>query len=332
MKRFVQGMAALGLLLCCGLVAHAQVLVSPNVAIEEQQIDTAEINRRIAMGLNVQSLGGVQATDADAIGAVAAPPEDDTHKWFLSVVCKPNDYESERLKRDWKAASTGKGNNLKNLAVPGNTKASWSHFNFYDMADPYQAWREKRWTIKRFPAIIVQVPANGRYGPEGDIVCQFEGYSGDPEKLYKQLTSWVASRAVKYQQASYGAGKTEGIEGHKAEAEATEQCPLPYAPSPNIQPTGPVWVQPDLPPQVPTATPTASSEFSWANIILGILAFFGVGGTALATLIGLVLGGMAIWRTMRKATGKPTLVDDATYQAIRQELSDVRAALKAKAP
>lgn len=330
MKRFLQGMVALGMFSCLALLAQAQVAVLPSPPEEVQQIDTAEIARRIAMGLNVQSTGGVQATDADAIGAVAAPPQDDTHKWFVSVVCNGN-AESERLKRDWKASTTGNGNDLKNIAVPGNTKASWAHFNVYEMTDTYQAWREKRWAIKKFPAVIVQAPASGKYGPEGEIVCQFEGYEGDPAKLYKQLSSWIAKRALKYHHVSYGLGKKDATkEGHEAAAGITHedgQCPLPYAPTPQpYQPTGPVWVQPELPPQAPPApasTTPPSSQFNWTTIVLAILAFLGISGTGIAMIIGVVLTAMSMWRTSRKVTGKPTVLDDAQYSELRKDLTDL---------
>lgn len=343
MKRLLRGsVTPLVLFLLLPAFAYAQVAPSPPAPMQVEpqatvpqgvqgpavEVDTSEIQRRILMGLTVERLGGIQNTEESVIAAVAAPPASDAHKWFISLVVRSGEAESELLKRDWlNAASPTQGNDLRQFAIADNPQLSWAHFNIYDLNDPKQSWRDKNWAIKKTPAIIVQAPLNGSYGPKGMIVCHLEGYKGDPNGLAKKVGSWIGEYARTHHatpvrsQSLVGAGKVQGP-GH----EAGEQC-YPYCP-PNQQqpaPSGPLYVvqQPDLPPsaqpQVPIPAPAAPSSGNFWTIVVGLAsAVFGAG--LVATVGGIVALILTMVRSYRKSQGQTTLLSDEEFAKLKKAL------------
>lgn len=340
-SRFLGALLPLVLLSCLTTPLLAQVAVAPSE--EVQQVDTSEINRRILMGLSVQHLGGIQNTEQDAIAAVAAPPPSDAHKWFISVVTMPGCQPCEQLKRDWKAAANAVGgNDLRQFAIPDNPAASWAHFNIYDLNDPQQAHRQKNWAIKSYPAIIVQAPANGAYGPKGTIVCHLEGYNGDPKALAKKLGAWIGEYAKKNATPNYlPTGKLEAKvtkpAGHGAEEGS---YPSPYSPPPAYPPAyqpaypptaypAPNYVvqQPDLPPAAqpqpaPPAAPAspAGGTNLWV-VLVGVLSMV-FGATTVAVIGGIVALALKMIRGWRVANGQTPIMSQAQFDQLQNALQN----------
>jgi len=148
-------------------------------------VDQSEIVR---MGDMVQHVDGKAhgQSDVDTFVEAMRPPEDDSDKWFISVVGSEGCGACQRLKRDWSQSSS-----LLALANRDNPKESWAHFNWYYSEDQSQAWRFKNISITEYPTVIVQPPRNGRYGKGSTVVYQAAGYNGDPQKLAKDIVASV---------------------------------------------------------------------------------------------------------------------------------------------
>lgn len=153
----------------------------------KKQVFDAEVFRR---GDSVQRLG-VWSADPDAVVLDAlSPPPDDSHKWFITVLTKDKDVACETLKRDF---NTHKA--LHSWIAEGDDKA-WAHYRVIRVEDPTQKDWFRHIKYEKLPLLLVQPPANGKYGSTEAVVVQSEGYDGDAEKLNKlireRITSYVA--------------------------------------------------------------------------------------------------------------------------------------------
>lgn len=154
-----------------------------------------EIERRGAM---VESVGGWQdGLDGDSgVRQALQPPRDDSDKWFVSIIKTAGCRACEQLRADWEVSPVllawGK-------LDPRQHASSWSHCKVFDEADPSQAWRWAKWKPERFPCVLIQPPADGRYGSAGLILPPIYGYDGDPLKLSEQIRSRVVDHIRKFQ-------------------------------------------------------------------------------------------------------------------------------------
>lgn len=177
------------------------------------------------MGDHVQHVTGIEQGPDDAFVEATSPPASDADKWFISVLTMKGCPACARLKRDWQTDE-----NLLAFAVPGDPKASWSHFNYYASEDRSQAFRWAKLRVSQYPTVIVQAPRSGKYGNPGTVVFQ-DVYHGEPLGLAREM-----ARAIKlYVQKRYERAERQGtrVEGQ------TEDCPdcnpgadPPWEPSP----------------------------------------------------------------------------------------------------
>lgn len=142
-----------------------------------------EINRR---GFMVQELGTTRATPVDAIADALAPPEDDSHKWFFSVVTMDGCPACDRLKADIIRSPV-----FRSWVNVDDPSKSTFHYQVRRIEDETQRdwFRNIKPRLDRggFPAIVIQPPKNGEYGPNKTVVCIIHGYDGDAEKLTNKL-------------------------------------------------------------------------------------------------------------------------------------------------
>lgn len=280
-------------------------LALPNVGFGQADVPDSAVAEIIRRGSSVTYAGdGVRATE---FAQVMGVPEDDSHKWFISLITTRNCAYCEKLQADWRTSRY-----LLAFANPTDAKQSWSHFNVYRADDPTQAWRWKNVKIGSYPTIIVQPPRNRQFGDPGTVVMQRSGYDGDPEQLANAMSSAIRQYVAKYTETMRG-----GIRQPVLEEQASGYDPPfnPISPDPGVPrvdnpfPTYPVTIPPTLPVQVPTPNITS-------------LLFQLLGGTlgspATTSLLLMVLIGVQVWRAYRKATQQPLLLDDTAFEQIRQ--------------
>lgn len=211
------------------------------VAQTTPQVDSGEVLR---MGDTVQRCGRGFNGDAAlaAFAQAAALPPDDNHKWFVSVLTTRGCAPCAQLKKQWTGAAerAAAGAELQAgdryllaLANPLDGAASWSHFNFYDMDDPAQQRRFAHIQVTAFPTIVVQPPLNEKYGPPHTVVYQGV-YRGDPEQLARAVSEWMKRYIAKL--------PVRNGFGQVIEDEAFRQPdrPLPWSPTPVVEPVTPV--------------------------------------------------------------------------------------------
>ena len=160
-----------------------------------QSIDPDEILRR---GNRVEVINPITThadTGADdtAYLAALAPPADDSHKWFISIITLENCGPCKKLLADWQSSPE-----LAAFAQPRDARASWAHLNIYAAEDETQTWRWQNIAIKSYPTILLQPPRSGAFGDAATVVLQKSGYNGKPAELAAQLRAAIEKQAKQH--------------------------------------------------------------------------------------------------------------------------------------
>jgi hypothetical protein len=171
----------------------AQLFTARTPSAHAQAIDPHEIIRRgnRVEAVNVADSHMRASADADFLTALA-PPADDSHKWFITIVTLDGCGPCKQLLADWQASPA-----LAAFALPGNARASWAHLNIYAAEDETQTWRWRNIALKSYPTILLQPPRNGRYGNAATVVLQKSGYNSKPAELAQQLRAAIEKQARK---------------------------------------------------------------------------------------------------------------------------------------
>ncbi len=173
--RLIQAMC-IALLACTSLYAQ-----HPNGLPERA---TEETERR---GPDVEELGTIQAGPDAGVRRAMAPPADDSDKWWVNFIgagANATDQEKAATKL---LLDDIKGLKFKEYVKPEDSANSWSHWQEYREDDPLQQdWlapiRPKLKSVG-LPAIVVQPPVNGKFGPNKTVVCVIGGYNGNPRQF-----------------------------------------------------------------------------------------------------------------------------------------------------
>jgi hypothetical protein len=251
-------------------------------AAEVEQIRQDEICR---MGNCVAAAGmGIEGKDDVSYCAEAkafTPNRDD--KWFISVVGIEHCEGCKQLKHDFRTSKF-----LRALAHPENDKTSPYHYAEYSSKDQTQGWRFDKLGLKKFPAVIIQPPANGKYGKPGDYLPPIIGYDGNAKALARRITSLIDDRILSYRHAAIeaGAGGRNYVDENPFDADE---------PEPEPEPDGPLIVWPE----------------TWGEQIgmPGWLAVLWSHGE-IANTIFLILGGIRLYREYRKRQGLDPLLNE----------------------
>jgi len=262
------------LILAAATLAPAVVMAAP------PEVDAAEVMR---LGDVVQHVSGIRQDATDIFVEAMGVPEDDSDKWFISVLTMQGCAPCAKLKTDWESSPW-----LRALADPHDPKKSWAHYAVYNREDKSQAFRFAGLNVKSYPTIIVQPPRSGRYGEPATVVYQ-SGYGGDPEKLARQITAAVR-QYVKTLDGGAREGSTDSVAGSDP----------PWTPTPKIDPIGPDGspVFPDGRPLIPPPTPSATAAAGlWSTVAV-------VAATAAAVLLlmfamPLAIGAVTRWMDER---------------------------------
>lgn len=241
----------------------ACLLVAPLFA-GEPEVDLDEILRR---GDYVEHIG--PWGNDDAVVRALAPPADDSHKWFVTVINAPFKCDPcNKLKADLRESKW-----LKALVDVSDQSKSWAHFNAYSAGDETQMFRFRGIKIHGYPTVIVQPPRNGEYGKPSTVVYQHAGYTGD-----KELATEIVSAIKRYVRALTKESRQGGAIGGRD----------PPFDLDRREPVFPLWPDPvDVPPkdekpaeQVPPPIPWDAVVTLVAGLIQGVVPW----GAALAVL------------------------------------------------
>lgn len=242
------------LLIFCPVFAVAQHDVPPQAE--------HEILRR---GEMVQETGSVQSDESNVISEALAPPEDDSDKWYVTLITGKNCKPCERLKYDLQHST-----DLKAWVNVESPKDSHVHYQSRSMDDPTQAvWMASlraRLEAHGVPAIVIQPPRNGMYGEAKTVVGMIHGYNGNP----KELVNLLHDKVVAYVKTMHRKGlirPSRPVEnpGHaQTYIAAAPPFVLPGKDQDTYQPSGPNdWPPPQLLTlaQIQAAVPDADSDF-----------------------------------------------------------------------
>lgn len=170
------------ILLAALAIGQAPIAAGPS-GTDVPQNAVWEAERR---GNMVQVLGNDYPSETDLIADALAPPEDDSHKWYLTVVTMTNCPACEKLKEAFKSAPQ-----MKAWVNVDDPEKSTCHYQVRNIEDKTQ----QDWfaaigpQLKKggFPAVIIQPPRNGAYGANSTVVKVLHGFDGDAEKYTRRM-------------------------------------------------------------------------------------------------------------------------------------------------
>jgi hypothetical protein len=180
-----------------------------------------EIQRRGAM---VERIGpSAEARSGDRLAEALAPPPDDSHKWFLTLIVQRDCPACERMRADFERAPP-----LAAWVCPADPQRSWAHWQVFQADDASQAWRWQDVPLSQFPTVIVQPPLNRAFGDPHAVVYLHQGYLA-PEELSVGIRRAIQRYVAKLASAR----KVSSADGHGTEP------PPPRGSMPSR--TSPVW-------------------------------------------------------------------------------------------
>lgn len=232
--------------------------------------DVPESARReiLRRGNMVQMTGTIQA-DGGLMAAAFAPPGDDSHKWFITLVGKPGESGFEAMRQ---MIASNKEEELLAWIDAAHAAHSTTHYQVRSIDDPTQ----KDWlaglkpAIDKYglPVVVLQPPRTGQFGPPATIVKAIHGRHPAKE-LSELLRDGVITYVKRLEQQTLQAGIRQD--------DRASSVPPPFnvAPQPPVnqqplQPAQPNNLPVDWPPsdpkpltmeQIKVACPGATPEF-----------------------------------------------------------------------
>ena len=316
MKRF--------LLLLIAMTATAVLGAGPQVD-QDELIKQNELTRRgdLVTHINPGIIRGGENEISDIIASTMKPPEDDSGKWFITLITTDGCSACERLKKDLEGDRY-----LKAFVNTADAKASWAHYNAYNAKDQTQKWFLDTIKTSGYPTLVIQPPRSGAYGDPKTIVAQKVGYDGNSRQLATWMRDSIAAYAKKVQprqpirkseKESVAATHSWGQQGvappfTPAPPNVTPGTPVPspFSPTPNPYEFPPAGPQPATAAELRATFPGASSDFIVQQLVSG------------ATLQQAATAWQIQQASKPQPSATPTSTDPAAKRATLQEL---RAAL-----
>lgn len=207
---------------CFSLEAHAQPADVPAIAQDE-------IARR---GNHVEQTGTIRS---GMIAAALAPPADDSAKWFLTLVIRPGDPASEKMR-----SIIANDPAMRPWVDTREPLKSTLHYQVRSIDDPTQAdWlKGLRPAMARsgIPLVVLQPPKNGQFGQTSVIVKMVAGVVSGAD-----LAAKLREGIITYVQAIESPGISQTSIG----------VPPPFS----VPPRDPQPVKPAVPFEWPEVTP-----------------------------------------------------------------------------
>ncbi|MEM3062182.1 MAG: hypothetical protein QW303_01360, partial [Nitrososphaerota archaeon] len=216
----------------------------------------SEIQRRGNLVVTVEGNKEQSGSTSEIVAEVMSTPEDDSYKWYFTLVVIDGCGWCEKMKKDFETHPK-----LKAWVDTQDWKKSWAHYQVVRYGDQSQAWRWKNFRPKTFPTLIVQPPINGSWGDPKTIVFLTQKYL-DPDTLDDQLRKAIVAYAKKvhpehvlWRQAKQKAIGEKGETATKSallievndEGELIGQRKPPVQPLPKVPPT-PETIPDTIPP------------------------------------------------------------------------------------
>ena len=136
-----------------------------------------------------------QAADIGEGAIAESQATDASNKWFITVLVQKDCRICDRMISAFAAHP-----DLQIFVNTDDPRKSWANWNVCSMDDPKQAARfsppYSDLKIKGYPTLLVQPPANGKYGSAQTIVMQKTGYDGNASKLAQQLKTSIERYAA----------------------------------------------------------------------------------------------------------------------------------------
>lgn len=316
------------------IVSHTNVSSDQTVGAE---VDVDEVARR---GDRVVVAGkGPMSNEDLAIGDALAPPPDDSHKWFISVIVDDG-RESQALLYDLKHSS-----HLRSWLKVDDPKQSWAHATVYIAKDQTQDWRWKNLKVSRYPVMILQPPAklldeanpaSWEWGDPKTVVWQWDGYDATVTERAKLRADAIRRATVAYIQAI--ARKRQG--SYQATFNGPRSTPRPTpgprdpgpsqggdigGPPPFQLPSYPVIpggnpVFPSDPTLLPAGGVPQTGSPGGGSLLVTALSMLTT-GTGMTNFLLIGLMGIQVWRAFRKNTGQGTLLDDESFARLQNLLT-----------
>jgi len=209
------------------------LILSMPIMAQEADVPKEALDEILRRGNYVEIVDGIRD---DGLAQILSLPEDDSHKWFISVITTKGCKYCETLKYDF-----AHDRNLQAWANVNNPKKSFTHYKVYDIDNPLQKDRFKNIKITAYPTILIQPPLNNDYGPSYIVVDQITGYDGNPKKLSDRIRAGITKYVQKYdgRRAEERLVKIEGF-GQSTEGKGVSQRPPFLPPDPDeISPNRP---------------------------------------------------------------------------------------------
>lgn len=206
-----------------------------------------EVQRR---GDQVEQLGTIQAGPGAIRAATLAPPEDDSDRWFVTVVTTTDKRFAANCDKLLTDVNAGL---FKAWILPDDPSKSWAHYHVRRLEDPTQSdWMvgvKKLLQGQDYPAIVIQPPKNGTFGKNTTVVGIVHGYDGKAPQLAERIRDLIKTYAdtIAQKQAVHAIG-----------------APAPFDVPPTaldpLQPRNPVLWPKDLAMDPPGGKPLTYSE------------------------------------------------------------------------
>lgn len=176
----------------CVMLCVSTVFAQSNNTKNVPTIATEELQRR---GPDVEELGTIQAGPEAGVRRAMAPPADDSDKWFVNFVGAGTTSTDQEKAATKLLLDDVKALKFSQYVKPGDTANSWGHWQEYRIDDILQKewFEEAKPQLKQvgLPAIIIQPPANGKYGPNEALVCVVGQYDGRPQYFSELIRARV---------------------------------------------------------------------------------------------------------------------------------------------
>lgn len=195
--------------MCCAVLSAQQ----PN------GLDDRAIEETARRGSDVEPLGVIQAGPDVAVRKAFAPPADDSDKWWVNVIvagANATDKEkaaSKLLIDDIHALK------FKCYVKPEDPASSWAQYQERREDDPLQQdWLAPiRPKLKEvgLPAVVIQPPRNGKFGPNNRTVCVVGQYDGRPDLFSAMIRQRVEAYIYKHAYDGSIAAAAMPPAGHK---------------------------------------------------------------------------------------------------------------------
>ena len=275
------------------------------------EVDVEEVQRR---GDRVVRAGrGPMGGSDRAISDAMAPPPDDSHKWFFTIVIEKGERESDTLLYDLKHSPE-----LRAWANPDEAKDSWSHVNVYVKGDQSQDWRFKNLQVSKYPCMVLQPPAklasdadpkSWEWGDPATVVWQWDGYDVTlparatlrADAIRKAVTTYATKYNERRQKYASAPAATPGAKQPGSPSSEIGAPPMPAMPG---TPTN-VFAQNPSGPSAGGQQPTESQ--GGLSLLLTALGMLTTGTGATNTLLLTVIG-LKIFELIARKT--PNKLDD----------------------